>query len=215
MLQESSLQDLPELSHCHMACFPGSLSVKLGMAYVQKSLEWFLTQEHCFLFHLRDNGNIIVGYCGGIVPRYTGDGSSSGMLQYAMKEAITGVIRDPLILFNPEIIRLYPLILKNINRKLLPSKKHALVKQSLQDPQYKRCGLVVIGVHPDYRGKGYFEQLMQAFEAYAVMRNARHLTLSVKSNNLRAIKAYSKCGWLTLVKTDYELKMYKELVADE
>src|SRR4051794_13377066 len=100
---------IKDLALCHLRCFPGSFSSKLGLQYTSKSLEWFLTNENKFLFHIKCNGKVI-GYCGGFRSSYSGDGSTSGMLQFAMREAIIGMIKKPYLLFHPELIKRYPLI---------------------------------------------------------------------------------------------------------
>src|SRR5689334_16274248 len=112
-LASSSRFDLKRISICHQKCFPTSFSSRLGSAYTCKTLEWFLVSENRFLFHVEAENNI-AGYCGGFRSSYPGEGSTSGMLQYAMKEAIKGVTRKPYLFFHPELTRRYPLIFKNI-----------------------------------------------------------------------------------------------------
>ena len=194
-LIQSTPLDLEKISECHEKCFANSFSTKAGTAYVKKTLEWFLVAKNRFLFHIECD-NKVIGYCGGFKSAYPGDGSTSGMLQYAMKEAITGVMKKPYLLFHPELIKRYPLIFRNLFKKILSSKKpnsHPL--QYHNSPSNSVIGLVVIGVHPDYRGKGYFELLMQHFEGECKKRNASKAALSVKASNTRAIAAYKKAGW--------------------
>src|SRR4051794_22038543 len=118
--------DLTRISVCHQKCFPSSFSSKLGSIYVHKTLEWFLVAPNRFLFHI-ESGNKVVGYCGGFRSSYTGDGSTSGMLQYAMREAIKGVIRRPLLLFHPELVKRYPLLFKNIYSRIFKPEKKGTV----------------------------------------------------------------------------------------
>ncbi len=116
-IKNSKPIQLPELAACHMVCFPKSLASRLGKNYVQKSLEWFLVSPNRFLFHLEDKGKVI-GYCGGFKPQKAGDGSSSGMLQHAFNSAITGILRNPFLLFHPEVRQHYPFLWMNIKRKI-------------------------------------------------------------------------------------------------
>lgn len=212
MFQHSttSLQQLPEVARCHMASFPGSFGTALGSAYAKKSLEWFLAGGNRFLFHITDEGRVI-GYCGGFQSTGFGDGSTSGMMQYAMKEAAMGMIKKPWLFFHKDVIRFYPLIMKNIFRKISGSKNKPAVQFPGVNP-ISSIGLVVIGVHPAYRGQGCFELLMHHFEKECRQRNASKMTLSVKSSNARAIGAYRKAGWVNAAATAEAIEMYKTLL---
>jgi ribosomal protein S18 acetylase RimI-like enzyme len=190
-----------------MECFPSSLATKLGREYVMKTLEWFLDSPNRFLYHIEQDARI-AGYCGGFSPQTIGDGSSSGMLQFAFKEAIAGLLRKPYLLFNNEVVQQYRFIWLNIKRKItgkaLPINKPAA---TTQHPTH--VGLVVIGVHPDFRGKGIAEQLLEEFEKRAKAYQRNELVLSVKSENSRAINAYKKSGWSIKNERDKTYVMHK------
>lgn len=205
----TSHQQLPEVAICHMDSFPDSFGTKLGTVYTQKSLEWFLAGANRFLFHVTD-GDKVIGYCGGFQSTGIGDGSTSGMMQYAMKEAAIGMLKKPWLFFHKDVIRFYPLIIKNIGRKITGSQQTPLIG-SVAKKSVNSIGLVVIGVHPAYRGKGCFELLMFQFEKECRQRNAAMMTLSVKSSNLRAIGAYKKAGWLIATAKDAAIEMYKPI----
>jgi GNAT superfamily N-acetyltransferase len=210
-LSATSLQQLPEVAICHMDSFPASFGTKLGYAYSKKSLEWFLAGDNRFLFHVTDADKVI-GYCGGFQSAGMGDGSTSGMMQYAMKEAALGMFKKPWLFFHKDVMRFYPLIIKNIISKITGSKKQ-LVAGTAAPNSTTNIGLVVIGVPPAYRGKGCFELLMHHFEAQCRQRNATNMVLSVKVSNTRAIAAYEKAGWLVAAETENAIEMYKPLFA--
>jgi len=153
----------------------------------------------------------VIGYCGGFKSTFPGDGSTSGMLQYAMKEAIMAIIKKPHLIFHQELRRRYPLIAKNIFRKIFRNKRIEMTAIDHVTPNSK-IGLVVIGVHPDYRGKGVFELLMKNFEEESKKRGAEEITLSVKSSNARAIAAYKKSGWQIASQTKKDIDMFKIIV---
>ena len=201
---------IDEITICHLQCFPRSFSSKLGLRYVTKSLEWFFEDENNrFLFHIEYNRKI-VGYCGGFQSLREGDGSTSGMLQYAMPEAIKGIIRKPYLLFHFELIRRYPLIFKNVKRRIFKNQKNVPV--SNDNFNVPKIGLVVIGVLPEYRGKGCFELLMQRFEEECKKRNVEKMILSVKASNARAMGAYLKAGWQIACQTKKGVEMFKMVV---
>jgi ribosomal protein S18 acetylase RimI-like enzyme len=208
-IKNSQTENLPDIAICHSACFPTSLATRLGRSYVQKTLEWFLASPNRFLFHIVDNGKV-VGYCGGFMPLKPGDGSSSGMLQYAFKQAIRGIIKNPLLLFHPEVTANYPFLWMNIKRKIT-GKVKPIKPVSDAKPFKPYIGLVVIGVHPDFRGRGLAKQLMAEFEKRTHEFEQNEMVLSVKKDNARAIKAYSNFGWTTREEHDKTFVMHKFL----
>ncbi len=214
-LQQSSAQELKAIAGCHLQCFPHSFTSKLGIAYATKTFEWFLAGDNRFLFHITDEDEVL-GYCGGFISRFEGDGSTSGMLQFAMKQAIAGVLRKPWLLFHRGVWPFYPLIFKNIYRKIFGKKRTgpaAIEPAQAPQPFHQRAGLVVIGVHPLHRGKGVFELLMKEFERQASVKGASVLYLSVKKNNGRAIRAYTKAGWSVMNQHPGSLELSKTLTA--
>jgi ribosomal protein S18 acetylase RimI-like enzyme len=190
---DTQKSQLDSLAACHMACFPQSLSTKLGAAYVRKTLEWFLVSPNRFLFHVDVQGKI-AGYCGGFVPQKTGDGSSSGMLQYAYNEAVKGLMKKPWLLLHKEVRPQYRFLWLNIKRKFT-GKVIPIGNPGNNPTPPAHVGLVVIGVHPAFRGSGIAQQLVDEFERKAKAYKRNELVLSVKVNNKRAIGAYKKFGW--------------------
>lgn len=185
---------LPDIARCHMECFSTSLATRLGKSYVEQTFDWYLDHPRRFLFYVEDQ-NKVVGYCGGFVPSKAGDGSSSGMLQHAFNKAIKGLLLHPWLLFHSEVAQHYRFLWRNIKRKLTGKIKPAVPVKNENAPFKPYCGLVVIGVHPDYRGRGIAQQLMTEFEKRAKDLQQNELILSVKKNNIRALKAYQNFGW--------------------
>ena len=210
-ISHSSLPDLPEIAASHAACFPESFTVRLGKACSQKSLEWFLVYDNCFLFHIKE-GDTVIGYCGGFIPRFSGDGSASGMMRHTMQTALKALLSRPWLLFHTCFIKFYPLIAKNVFRKFFKSSNtNKNIHPSSTKPLQQKVGLVVIGVHPGYRGKGVFDALMKHFEKEAFARKINRLTLSVKQSNLHAIHAYKKAGWFIERESEQSVEMYKTI----
>jgi ribosomal protein S18 acetylase RimI-like enzyme len=207
MIKNSQREALPDIAVCHIACFPTSLSTKLGKTYVEKTLEWFLVNPNRFLFHVEQNGKV-VGYCGGFVPVKPGDGSSSGMLQYAFNEAVKGLLKNPFLLLHSEVRSQYKFIWLNIKRRLT-GKLIPMQKATEQVAPMSHVGLVVIGVHPAFRGKGIAQQLMKEFEDRARSYKKNELILSVKTGNSTAINAYKKAGWTTKQQQEKTFVMHK------
>lgn len=204
----STLTKIDVIAQCQIECFPNSFNSKLGQVFVGKTLTWFLKDNNKFLYHIEENGKV-VGFCGGFVPQFYGDGSSSGMLQQGFKEAVIGVLKRPWLFFNKEMIAYYPFIIRNIKKKLGLRKTTAAAPKPENFEFKKGAGLVVIGVHPAFRGKGVFEQLMIEFERKSSERNLTECFLSVRSDNARAIAAYKKMGWFVYKEEPTALYMKK------
>ena len=199
---------MPDIASCHASCFPKSLATKLGSTYVQKTLEWFLDNPNRFLFHIvRDKK--VIGYCGGFIPVKPGDGSSSGMLQYAFKEAIRGIMTKPFLLFHPEVVQNYPFLWMNIKRKLTGRTKPFKPTEPKLFKPY--VGLVVIGVHPGFQGKGLAKLLMDEFENRSRQFKQAEMVLSVKKDNTKAIRAYSKSGWTIREENEKTFVLHKHI----
>ncbi len=212
LLLKKSLQcDLKNIALCHQKCFPDSFSTKLGLKYVSKYLEWFLNAENKFLYYVSDD-NLIVGYCGGFIPQYKGDGSTSGIMKYALTQAAIGFLSKPWLFLNKDLLDFSSILVRNLFKKVFYKKE----KKPSENPEIyffeKKLGLVVIGVIPGYRKKGIFRMLMNEFEKEAQNRNIKEMNLSVKKNNLSAINAYQNAGWFIGKENKLSLEMYKNIV---
>ena len=107
MIRFATKDDLKELAKVHSAAFPDSFTTKVGMDFVRKSLEWYLSDDKKFILCILDN-NKPVGYCGCLmVDGNTEMGSTSATIQYAFKEAIKGIMMKPWLLFHPELSKNY------------------------------------------------------------------------------------------------------------
>ena len=61
-------------------------------------------------------------------------------------------------------------------------------------------------VLPEYRGKGINSKIIYALQSWALSKNIKELRLDVYFDNLQAIKAYKKIGFL-----NYLIQMRLEL----
>lgn len=183
--------DLARIAVCHCAAFPGSLSSALGIDYVSAMLRWYLSGENTFLFFVEENGKC-VGYCGGMVKTVWGIGSASSMAQYSFNAAVIGFLKKPWLLFHPEMTVKFSFIVKNIINRFFRKKKLQGEPEVIFEPY---TGLVVIGVDPAFQGKGFGSILLLEFEKMTRQRGLKKMTLSVHSDNSKAIKSYTRNGW--------------------
>lgn len=210
----SNTNDLCSISICHINVFTSSITSNLGIKFVERMFSWYLSSNKTFIFHIEDDLGNCAGYCGGIVNDGTlGTGSASGMAQYTFKYAIWAFLTHPWLFFHPEVRAKWPLLRKNILMKLRIRKKvHFSNEQKIEMAKDPHIGLVVIGVAPQYQGKGYGSILLNEFERRAVeVYGIRKLQLSVLADNAQAIRAYERNGWVKGKLEGKSLSMYKNV----
>lgn len=209
-LQVSQLSDLPEIVDCHKDAFPDALSTKQGSPFISKMMEWYISSERGVLFHIYDEQGEMAGYCGGIITREPGLlGAVSSISQYAFKDFLKSYLRRPWLFFHVENLKKIPYIVKNLLIKFGLKKKATLASAKENADFQPFMGLVVIGVKNKYHGKGYGSILLQEFERLAYeLGGLHHIQLSVKAENVRAIKSYLRNGWVI----NFETATTKQLV---
>lgn len=188
----ASISNLAPIARCHRAAFPASLSSALGHNYVEKMLGWYLSSENTFLFSVNE-GDQCVGYCGGMVKTIWGVGSASSMAQYSFNAAVKSFLVRPWLVFHKEIGAKLPFIVRNLINRFFKKKQNLGDSTVVFEPY---VGLVVIGVDPNYQGKGYGSLMLQEFEKMTIQRGLKKMVLSVRSDNAQAIGSYLKNGWL-------------------
>ncbi len=115
----ASHKHLLRIAQCHIHAFPASLSSLLGPRYTAKMLEWYLTSDNKFLFHIEADGRV-VGYCGGFVRKGEPYGSSSGMTQYAFREGIRALLLRPWLVFHPKVRGNFRFLGRNLWYRVFP-----------------------------------------------------------------------------------------------
>lgn len=210
-IQEAGIDDLRSIAQCHQEAFPQSFSSALGLQFLIKNFRWYLDHPDAFLLVVRNDSGTILGYAGGLLMHEKSlHGSSTGIMQYAFSKAVLAMLIKPWLLFHPEMLPNYRLIMKNVLLKLFPSKKQANPLASSKK-RIRSLGLVVIGTSKSARGKGVGSTLLQAFEEKGRVLQAERLHLSVKKINKTAIQTYERNGWRLAGEQALNLEMYKSL----
>lgn len=213
-IQYATPTDLIQIARCHIMAFPNSITSKLGVNSVRAMLGWYLSDDNKFLFYIRnENTNEIQGYCGGYIMDGRDIGSATGMIQQSFNETLFALLRKPWLFFHPEVLKKYKFITRNILTRA-GLYKHTL-NRSLQNIESNiplTAGLVVIGVNPEFQGKGIGSLLQQEFEVKAKLMGAKRLQLSVRKNNSQAVKSYQRNGYTIQKEEGPSYVMVKELV---
>ena len=207
----STLEDLPKLADCHVSAFPYALSSRLGRRFTKKMLEWHIVDVRGVLFHMEKDGKVI-GYCGGIKVHEPGKpGAFTSISQYAFWVFVLAYLRRPWLLLHRENTGKRAGMLRNILLRFGLGSASTKVKPGARERFCANWGLVVIGVHSDYRHQGYASVLLQHFEQSARADGVRLVQLSVKTANKSAISSYEKNGWFVSKRFEESQQMQKRV----
>lgn len=212
MITYATQQDLYKIAKCHIAAFPKSVTSLLGEKVVASMLQWYLSAPNKFLFYVEENGKV-TGYCGGfLMDGSDAYGSGSGMTQFGFNQAAGAFALRPWLLLHPEVRNKYSFILTNVARRLgLKKEQPMAVTQPKPKNEPLTAGLVVIGVVPNLQQKGLGTLLQQEFERKAIEMGAKRLSLSVRKQNEKAIRSYTRNGYVKRDENETSFIMVKEL----
>lgn len=211
MVDKPGLDQLPAMAVCHRKAFPHALSTTMGQAYVEKMLEWYLVDPRAFIFFLEQSGRC-VGYCGGLlVDGQVAVGSASSMLQHSYSAAVRAMLKQPWLFLHVEFLKKYRLALKNSWRKLRKLLGAPVSSTAPRVPVQPHTGLIVIGVDPQFQGKGYGSILLHEFERQSMLRGYHLMMLTVRTDNVQAIRSYERNGWKAVLSQNNSTSMEKRL----
>jgi ribosomal protein S18 acetylase RimI-like enzyme len=212
MIQYATEKDLYKIAQCHIAAFPKSVTSLLGNKVVSSMLQWYLSAPNKFLFFVEEQGKVM-GYCGGfLMDGSDAYGSGSGMTQFGFNQAAGAFARKPWLLLHREVRNKYRFIFTNVLRKLGLKKEQPMAVSAHQAQEESlTAGLVVIGVLPNLQQKGLGTLLQQEFERKAKEMGAKRLSLSVRKQNEKAIKSYTRNGYVIKDENETSFIMKKEI----
>jgi ribosomal protein S18 acetylase RimI-like enzyme len=212
IIETTQMSDLNKMAECHKSAFPNSLSSKMGNLFIKKMLSWYIVDQRGVLFYVSEN-NKIIGYCGGIIIKKAGlPGAATSITQFCFKTFIFSFLLRPWLIFHSENVKRISFIKRNFFLKIgLVKNKNKNKNNNSQFPFQPSWGLVVIGVDSKFHGKGIGRVLLMEFERLAKIDKVQKVSLSVKSTNRQAIKAYENNGWIKGSQNDDSLYMYKNI----
>lgn len=202
--------DLMRIAQCHYDVFPRSLTSRMGVPYLSKIFSWYISTDKAFLFFVEGDGKV-VGYAGGMIVDGTlAHGSASSLTQHTFNDSIKAVLMRPWLFFHPEFMSRYALFARNIFTRIRNKFRKNAVRSAVK-PAEPYAGLVVIGVHPTFQGKGYGSAILVEFERRIAQYGLKRMLLTVNPDNAQAIASYKRNGWCTLNATPKSVSMEKRL----
>jgi ribosomal protein S18 acetylase RimI-like enzyme len=206
MFRKATLSDLEAIALCHLAGFPHNLSSKLGKKFVMDMLKPFATDANKFLILAERDGHCM-GYVNGLVHDGT-IGSASSMLLGGFNQGILALLRRPWLIFHPEVRSKYPLVWRNVKRKIFRTTQKEINKPKAVE---KYMGIPGMCVDPAYRGQGLGKKLMLEGERVALEMGYTKLRGTVSATNEIAWKNHLSIGWKIVEHRGDIYKMEKEL----
>jgi ribosomal protein S18 acetylase RimI-like enzyme len=180
--------DLPAVARIHSVAFPQSLLTALGPEAVRRYYEWNLLGPHDVVPLGIRRGEQLLGFCIGGVFR----GALSGFVR-----------RNRPYLIWRTLLALPGLgasglrwTLRNAPGLLLRTRRPAAPRAVSASPAAPTSfGILSIAVDPASLGSGAARALMEAAEAEAWRLGFKRMHLSVRPENIRAVRFYEKYGW--------------------
>lgn len=194
MIRLANSNDLEKISKVHMVCFPKSYSSQLGKFkfaggnLLNKFYNEYLTDAPNIFYVACDNKEI-VGFCMG----YYMDNDQQ-MQKFLSKNKIKISIKTICLLlsFNKQT---WNKVLSRIGHKPQISDWEIVNKKYEKIGNDKRGDLLSVCVLPEFRGKGYSQELMDAFLKGMKQSGKNICLLSVDADNARARKYYERNGF--------------------
>jgi GNAT superfamily N-acetyltransferase len=209
-MKRATKDDLPLVAECHVLAFPDTLSAQLGVKFVAKSLECFVTDDNKFLLYIPEGG-VCAGYVNGILTYETTMGSASSMMQSGFNEGVKALLTHPRLWLHPELRAKLPLVWRNVVHRYFGDRKANHKGAAPRPAGYRSVGLPGMCVHPNHRRKGYATKLMLAAEKVAYERGFRHMHCTVATTNTATTDCHTKLGYKVTQTQPTSVTMEKDL----
>ena len=200
MIYNAKKEDLAEISQVHIMCFPTSPSTTWGGVLIEKYYSEYLTAAP-ELFKVCKSDGKTIGFCMGYYLE-----NSNIQRNFIKKNYIRIAFKALMRLMCMD---------KAIIERILPHKgSDPLISVNTAVGRYltnEQVDLLSTCVLPEYRGSGSADELIHCFEHQASEKGRKAIILSVKSDNIRAIKFYEKHGYQVKSKNSEKLVLIKAL----
>jgi ribosomal protein S18 acetylase RimI-like enzyme len=174
------------IAQCHIFAFPERFMTEMGPRWLCALYRFYIKHLKGVCYVAIDSIGKVVGFAVGGEPDIREQFLRAAMLRY------------PHIIFWKFLTRpiVRTVLLGELFKKLHLKRQDNSSENADTDKTLPKCSnLLSICVLPDYKGTGISNQLIETFQKACAARGYRRLTLSVLSENSRAIAFYKKHGW--------------------
>ena len=195
MTRKAQKEDLPQIANVHAKCFPDSYSTQLskGCAFNNNNLLSLFYYEFYHdnpeLFIVAEDNNTIVGFCMGYY--MDKDNQMENFLRHNRWRVVLKTIKLLLLGNRPTWLKVTSRLRKKTKDDIwvVVNNKYEYIGDSL------RGDLLSVCVLPEFRGKGYAQDLMDSY-LKSMKESGRQLCLlSVRTDNERARRYYERNGF--------------------
>ena len=186
----ATLADIPAIAKVHLTCFPDSMWAFLGETLIRAFYSEYIQEQNIFVVAEEDHS--LIGFCMGY------ERPSKARERFMQKNKKT-LIRRVMI----GLLTCNKLVYAKCLDNFLPKSKSYEATQ--------KGDLLSICVLPDFRGKGIADALVRHFEEILRKTNITAYSLSVYTDNIRAISFYQRQGLKPVFKEKNEITMAKQM----
>ena len=183
--------DVPSIVQVHLECFPDSMWAFLGGNLISNFYREYITEQNLFIVAI--NGENIIGFCMG----YERPTQARSRFMKKNRWNLIKRVSVGLLSFNHLV---YQKVFDAMRTKIKVTRQPTA-----------KGDLLSICVLQDYRGQGIAQELTHQFESLLSKRGISEYTLSVHSNNHRAISFYKRIGLKSVSISNNETIMAKRL----
>ena len=193
---------VPGMVQCHINAFPGRFMTEMGRHWLYALYLFFIKHHGGICLVAVDTGETVVGLAVGGDPNIRNEFLNSAMFRY------------PHIIFWKFLCKrpVRRVLLKELAGKFQHRHPVDNSKDSKGQNTAARSGsLLSLCVLPNYKGTGIGGKLIESFKLACADEGYKRLTLSVVSENIRAMAFYKKHGWRRSGKSGASIKFNLDL----
>ena len=177
---------VPGMVQCHINAFPGRFMTEMGYHWLYALYLFFIKHRGGICLVAVDTGEKVVGLAVGGDPNIRDEFLSSAMFRYPHLIFFKFLCKRPV----------RRVLLKELARKFNRSRAVDNSRDTKGQSDVIRTGnLLSLCVLPDYKGTGVGGKLIESYKLACADEGYQRLTLSVVSENTRAMAFYRKHGW--------------------
>ena len=194
------------MAQCHTVAFPGRFMTEMGPRWLCALYRFYIDHPGGICYVAVDSVDKVVGFAVGGEPNIREQFLRTAMLRY-LHIIIWKFLTKALV---------RAVLLEELFKKLhLKRKENSSEKIGTYETLPKCGNLLSICVLPNYKGTGVASQLIETFQKACAAKGYRRLTLSVLSENSRAVAFYKKHGWYETSVTGASTKFALDLNIDQ